>query len=77
MPGQDGRQRRKPAMMAMLTIATATARRIDGVQAPGERDEFRDEFAGLLPASVIPPRSRSWLAKMITAMPAVKPTVTG
>ena len=25
MPGQDGRQRRRPAMMAMLTIATATA----------------------------------------------------
>src|SRR6187402_972922 len=25
MPGQDGRQRRKPAMMAMLAMATATA----------------------------------------------------
>ena len=32
MPGQDGRQRRRPTMMAMLTSATAIAEAIDGGQ---------------------------------------------
>ncbi|MCB1987416.1 MAG: arsenite efflux transporter metallochaperone ArsD [Burkholderiaceae bacterium] len=32
---------------------------------------------GSLPASVSPNRSCNWLARMITPMPAVKPTVTG
>ena len=32
---------------------------------------------GSLPGRVRPSRGTSWLAKMIAAMPAVKPTVTG
>jgi hypothetical protein len=49
-------------------------RRADG--AP-ERASFGMSSPGSFPASVMPSRSWIWLAKMMTAMPAVNPTVTG
>ncbi len=65
-------------MMAMLTMEIADGGWIDRVQAAGQRQQLRDRTRWApFPASVMPPRSRNWLAKMMTAMPAVKPTVTG
>ena len=54
-------------------------RRIESRQVPARAPAAsRGRTArGSGPASVRPSRSRIWLAKMITAMPAVKPTVTG
>ena len=44
--------------------------------APAKASSFGTKAAGSW-ASVRPSRSLIWLAKMIVAMPAVKPTVTG
>lgn len=77
IPGQDGRQIRKAAMMAMLTSATPSADGLMVFRPPASATSFGTNALGSFPASVMPERSRSWLAKMITAMPAVKPTVTG
>ena len=49
----------------MVPMAAAIALNL-GISAPGSR-----------PASCSPNRSTSWLQKMITAIPEVKPTVTG
>ncbi len=64
-------------MMAMLTAATATAERLAVCNARASTCSFGTNSPGSLPASVMPNRSLSWLAKMMTAMPAVNPTVTG
>ncbi len=42
-----------------------------------KRFELGRSSPGSLPVSLSPKRSLIWLAKMMTAMPAVKPTVTG
>ena len=69
--------RASAAMIMMLTSATATAGIADGMQRARQRLQLRNQFARLLAGSVMPSRSLNWLAKMMTAMPAVNPTVTG
>jgi hypothetical protein len=77
MPGQDGRKRRSAAMTTMLTTATAMAAGLAVRSPPASAMSLGTNSPGSFADSVIPPRSLSWLAKMIMAMPAVKPTVTG
>ncbi len=76
-PGQVGRNFRNRAMMAMLAAETAMAETLAVGSPPASAMSFGINAPGSLPVSVMPKRSLSWLAKMITAMPAVKPTVTG
>jgi hypothetical protein len=64
-------------MMAMLIAAIAMADGFAVCDAPASAVSFGISSPGSLPASVMPNRSLSWLAKMMTAMPAVNPTVTG
>jgi hypothetical protein len=76
MAGQRGRQKRKPAKSAMLTT--------ERLSAAGESVEIFDHRKGIFsrsgpgsaplndkPSGLISPE------KIVTAMPAVKPTVTG
>ena len=79
MPGQCGRQRLRPTIDGDGRRARRpTRRQVDGRQrrrrAPAAWERGRPAPCR---ASVRPRRSLIWLAKMITAMPAVKPTVTG
>ena len=76
-PGQCGRQRRSGDDDRDREQRDRHRRGVDGRQAPRQRLQLRDHGPGSLPASVRPSRSLIWLAKMMTAMPAVKPTVTG
>ena len=48
MPGQDGRQRFSPAMVAMVSRATSDRRRIERSPCRGQRPELRDQLARLL-----------------------------
>ena len=50
---------------------------IGGVQPRASASSFGISSPGSFAVSVIPSRSLSWLAKMMTAIPAVNPTVTG
>ena len=77
MPGQDGRQRFSPAMVAMVSKATRIADGLNVPHAAVSALSFGISSPGSLPSSDRPNSSLSWLAKMMTAMPAVKPTVTG
>ena len=54
MPGQDGRQRRKPAMMAMLTTATPSADGLTVCRPPASAASFGTNSLGSFPASVMP-----------------------
>ncbi len=70
MPGQCGRNRRTATIDGDRQRAPAprpTALKVGSAAA--ERRELRDERARLLPGSVRPSSSLSWLAKMMTAMP--------
>ena len=77
MPGQRGRNRRNAA----ITPITPNPSAIDTGEAVGSAATRTGSFSGSGPgsgaASVRPRRSLIWLAKMMTAIPAVKPTVTG
>ena len=58
----------------------ATARSVAGSSVGSAAQiaaSFVEQRPRLRPASVRPSSGTIWLAKMITAMPAVKPTVTG
>ena len=77
MPGQCGRHRLTPMMVAIVASDSA-------IVAPSYVDSVLESTGNLSSsspgsgsASLSPMRSLSWLATMITAMPAVKPTVTG
>ena len=77
MPGQCGRNRRKIAMVAMLNAAIAIAEPLAVGRPRASASSFGTNAPGSFAASVIPSRSFSWLAMMMTAMPEVNPTVTG
>jgi len=61
----------------MTSSASATAAGLMVSRERASASTLATKGPGSLPASVNPRRSLSWLAKMMTAMPAVKPTVTG
>lgn len=77
MPGQAARQRRSPRMIATVSSATAAvvASRVGAAAASAA--SLGKRAGGSAPSSVSPKNSRSWLAPMISAIAAVKPTVTG
>ncbi len=75
--GHVGFHRRTSAMMAMVATETLTAPGLMVPLACASASSLGISSPGSLPDSVMPSRSRIWLAKMMTAMPAVKPTVTG
>ena len=77
IPGQLGRNRRSTTMRTMLAAATAIAGMLAVGSACANAFSFGTNSPGSFPARVIPSRSLSWLARMMTAMPAVNPTVTG
>ena len=64
-------------MMAMLAAATAIAGALAVCRPRASASSFGTNSPGSFPASVMPSRSLSWLARMMTAMPEVNPTVTG
>ena len=61
----------------MASTDSATARGIDRGSARARALDLGHDRRRLVPARLRPSSSLSWLAKMMTAMPAVKPTVTG
>jgi len=77
MPGQVGRNRFNPMMIRIYSAASTIADTLAVGTPCASAISFGSSSPGSLAVKVIPNRSLSWLAKMITAMPAVKPTVTG
>jgi hypothetical protein len=77
MPGQEGRSRLSPRMTPIVRAATPTAAGLTVPAASPSATSFSISSPGSLPGSARPNNSLSWLAKMMTAMPDVKPTVTG
>ena len=77
MPGHDGRARFSPTMMTTVSSAMRIAEGLNVPQAAASAFSLGMSSPGSLPSSDRPNSSLSWLAKMMTAMPAVKPTVTG
>jgi hypothetical protein len=77
MPGQLGRSLRSTTMRTMLTAATLTAETLAVCSARANASSFGMSSPGSFEVSVMPSRSLSWLAKMMTDIPAVNPTVTG
>ena len=77
MPGQWGRSFLRPMMIATVPSERATAAGEMVGSACHRTGIFANSGPGSGALSVRPRRSLIWLAKMITAMPAVKPTVTG
>ena len=76
-PGQFGRSRLSTTISTMLTAAIDIAETFAVGRPCVSATSFGISSPGSLPARAMPKRSLSWLAKMITAMPAVNPTVTG
>ena len=64
-------------MMAMLTIEMAMAAALAVCSERASTSSFGSNSPGSFVGSEMPNRSLSWLAKIMTAMPAVNPTVTG
>ena len=77
MPGQCGRTRFSPKIAPIVSTASASAPTLMVGKARASTSALAMISPGSLPAIVSPSRSLTWLAKMMTAMPAVKPTVTG
>ena len=76
-PGQCGRTRFRPWIRTMVPSAIATAAGVTDPRAAQSASIFGQSAAGSPPGRLIPKRSLIWLAKMMTAMAAVNPTVTG
>jgi len=74
--GQVGRHLRKPRITSSVTAPIAAALILKVSRASHSASSFGRKAAGSL-GSDNPRSSFNWLAKMMTAMPAVKPTVTG
>ena len=74
--GHFGRQRRSAWMEPTASAATAQAHGFAVGSASASAASFGNSGPGSF-GSVRPSNSLSWLAKMMTAMPAVNPTVTG
>ena len=77
MPGQCGRHRFSPAIRPIVAKASATVAGLTVPKAGASASILAISSPGSLPCSVSPNSSLIWLAKMMTAMPAVNPTVTG
>ena len=77
MPGQCGRSFRRPRITPMVRRARATAATFTVPAAPASTSSLAANSPGSLPCRVRPNRSLIWLAKMMTAIPVVNPTVTG
>jgi hypothetical protein len=77
MFGQPVRVRRSQRISTITTAATAAAEAFTVPIAPPNAANFGMIAPGSFPSSVRPSNSLIWLAKMITAIPAVNPTVTG
>jgi hypothetical protein len=77
MPGHDGFRRFSPTIVPMVSAAMPTAAGLTVPAAAPSAVSLSISSPGSLPASDRPNNSPSWLAKMMTAMPVVKPTVTG
>ena len=75
-PGHVGLKRRSSTMTAMEAAATAKAAGFKVGAACHKASSFGRKAAGSRPARANPRRSRNWLARIMTAMPAVKPTIT-
>src|SRR5258705_67840 len=76
-PGHAGRNRRSTRMIAIVVAATATAVMLIVSRAAASACSFGTNALGSRPGRLRPSRSLIWLAAMMMAMPAVKPTVTG
>ena len=76
-PGQCGRRCFRPTMMAMVANASPMVAGSAVGTAAQRAGSLSSSGPGSAPARVSPNSSRIWLAKMMMAMPAVKPTVTG
>ena len=77
MPGHFGRLWRRPTMIAAVAAATPSAAGFSVGSAAASAATLGTMAPGSGPERVRPRNSFIWLAKMMTAMPAVKPTVTG
>ena len=77
MPGQCGLSFLAPTIRPMVSSDSATAAGLIVSSDRASVSILAMKAAGSLPSSLSPSRSFTWLAKMMTAMPAVKPTVTG
>ncbi len=75
--GSRGERRFSPSIMAMVPTATPRAAGVIVSRAAQSAATFSTSAEGSGPASVRPSSSFIWLAAMMTAIPAVKPTVTG
>ncbi len=77
MPGQLGRNLRSKRMVPTVIAETATADALSVGSARTSAASLGSSSPGSSPASSSPKRALIWLANMMTAIPAVKPTVTG
>ena len=77
MRGQCGRSRRSATSVATDARESASVAALTVGSAAQIAGSFSSSGPGSGPARVRPRSGTSWLAKMIAAMPAVKPTVTG
>ncbi len=76
-PGQCGRYRLSPSAAPMVRRASSSVTESKVGNASHRTGSFSRIGAGSGPRKTKPKRSLIWLAKMTTAIPAVKPTVTG
>jgi hypothetical protein len=74
--GPRGKKRFISTMTVSAPAATATAAGFTVARTVQSADSFSRKSAGIAPM-FSPSRSRIWLEKMMTAMPAVKPVMTG
>lgn len=77
MPGQCGRNDRRPTITRIVPSARANVVGSSVGKAFQSAGNLSRSGPGSGPDKVRPRRSEIWLEKMMTAMPAVKPTVTG
>ena len=76
-PGQCGLTLLRTTITPMVSSASAVAAALIVSAACESASILATNGPGSLPSSRRPSRSFTWLAKMMTAMPEVKPTVTG
>ena len=77
MPGHCGLARLRIAMMAMVATERPIAVGLAVLSASKRTGSFWASGPGSAPSTLSPRSSLTWLAKMMMAIPAVNPTVTG
>jgi len=77
MPGHVGRMRRMATISTTVASEAARARVLKVGNACASVDSLCHSAPLSPPGRSRPSRSRTWLTKMMMAMPVVKPTVTG